>query len=70
MIHKANGSIEKRKYLEKLIKKCEEFKMLVFIAKELKIFKSFKQFENISKMSVNICKQSQAWYNHYAGVTK
>ena len=65
-IHKANRSYEKRALLEKLVDYCEEFKMLIQLCKELKAFKSFKQFEYISKKSVQMAKQSQAWYNYFS----
>ena len=64
-IHKANRSYEKKIWLEKLVDRCEEFKMLVQLCKELKAFKSFKQFEYISKKSVELAKQSQAWLNYF-----
>jgi len=70
LIHRANISMEKKEQLESLRDKCEETKMLLHLSKELKAFKSFKQFEHSSKLLVNICKQSQAWLNHYARVVK
>jgi len=70
LVHKANISLEKKKKLEQLRDKTEEVKMLIQLCKELKAFKSFKQFEVSSKMIVNIARQSQAWLNHYARVTK
>ena len=51
----------KESALTKLRDRCEDMKMLLLIAKELKAFKSFKQFEHSSKLSVDVCKQSQAW---------
>ena len=63
-IHKANRAYEKQQWLEKLVEYCEEFKMLVQLAKELKAFKSFKQFEFVSKMAVGVAKQAQAWLNY------
>ena len=67
LIHKANRhkQIDNRsKILNMLVEKCEEFKMLIQLAKELKAFKTFKSFEHISKLLVNIAKQSQAWLNY------
>ena len=63
-IHKANRAYEKQQWLEKLVEYCEEFKMLVQLAKELKAFKSFKQFEFVSKKAVGVAKQAQAWLNY------
>jgi hypothetical protein len=70
LVHKANISLEKKDKLEHLRDKCEELKMLIQLCKELKAFQSFKQFEVSSKMIVDIARQSQAWLNHYARVTK
>jgi hypothetical protein len=70
LIHKANISLNKKNKLEELRDKCEELKMLLQLCKEMKSFKSFKQFEVSSKMTVSVAKQSQAWLNHYARVSK
>jgi len=42
---------------------CEEMKILLQLSKELKAFRSFKQFEYSSMLTVGICKQAQAWLN-------
>ena len=68
MIHRVNISHEKKEGLQNLTNKCEDLKMLIYLSKELKAFKSFKQFENISKQTVDVCKQSQSWLNHFARV--
>lgn len=69
-IHKANRMRDKKESLETLRDKCEETKMLIALAKELKAFKSFTQFEHSSKLTVNICKQTQSWLNQSAGVAR
>jgi len=56
-----NLSNEKIVALTKLRNLCEEMKMLIHLTKELKAFKSFKQFEHSSLLAVNVCKQAQAW---------
>ena len=56
--------------IEKLRDRCEDTKMLIHLAKELKAFKSFKQFEHSVKLIVPICKQSQSWLNYFARVSK
>lgn len=63
MIHRVNISKDKKEGLEKLTFRCEDMKMLINLSKELKAFNSFKQFEHISKLVVDICKQSQGWLN-------
>ena len=71
LINRANFSKEDR--LQNLIKlrdKCEDLKMLIRISKELKAFNSFKQFEYSSKLTVNVCRQAQAWLRATAGVSR
>ena len=68
MIHRANISHEKKEKLQDLTNKCEDLKMLINLSKELKAFKSFKQFEMSSKYTVDVCKQAQSWLNHFARV--
>lgn len=61
LIHRANISQNKKEFLVDLRNKCEDLKMMINLTKELKAFKSFKQFENISKLTIEVCKQSQGW---------
>ncbi|MCK4441163.1 MAG: four helix bundle protein [Sulfurovaceae bacterium] len=61
LIQRANMSRDKQKELVELRNKCEEVKMLIMLAKELKAFKGFKQFEHSSKLTVSVCRQAQAW---------
>ena len=57
----ANLADNKVVALTKLRNSCEEMKMLIQLSKELKAFKSFKQFEHSSLLAVTVCKQAQAW---------
>lgn len=68
-VHKANVSEDKKPKLIELRDCCEEIKMLLQLSKELQAFRSFKQFEHSSKLIVLVCKQSQAWLNHFARVS-
>ena len=63
LIHRANISEDRKDIVEKLRNKCEDMKMMVSLSKELKAFKSFKQFEYISKLTIEVCRQSQGWLN-------
>lgn len=67
LIHRANLSKEKNRALVSLRDRCEDMKMLIFLSKNLQAFKSFKQFEYSSKLSVSICKQAQSWLKHHGG---
>ena len=50
--------------------KLEEVKMLIRVTQELKVFKSFKQFEHCSKISFEVCRQAQAWLGSVARVQR
>jgi hypothetical protein len=52
---------EKQELLEALVVKCDETKNILVLAKAIKAFKSFKQFEHSSRLTVNVCRQAQAW---------
>ncbi len=69
-IHRANTLTDKKEMLTHLRDRCEDTKMILQLAKELRAFASFKQFEHSSKLCVDICKQSQAWLNFSARVIK
>jgi len=70
LIHRANISHTRVQIVEKLRNRCEDMKMLIQLAKELKAFRSFKQFEYASKLSVGVCRQAQGWLGKSAGVTR
>jgi len=70
MIQRANMSSQREAELLKLRDKSEEVKMLIRITQELKVFKSFKQFEYCSKLSFEVCRQAQSWLNSVARVSR
>jgi len=71
LINRANISQKDRvANLVKLRNGCEDLKMLVRLSKELKAFRSFKQFEQSSKLVINVCRQAQAWLTSTAGVSR
>ena len=63
LIHRANISTQRKEILENLKNSCEDLKMLINSTKELKAFKSFNQFETISKLTIEVCRQAQGWFN-------
>ena len=54
LIHRANISQDRKDIVERLRNRCKDLKMLMHISKELKAFKSFKQFEHSSKLTIEI----------------
>lgn len=63
LIHRANSKEDKRVDLEKLRDKCEDMKLLLYLANELKAYRNQNNFEYATKLSVDICRQSQSWLN-------
>ncbi len=72
LIAKANREkdLKRVEVLEQLVDKCEAFKVSVILAKELGVFKGFKQFEHSSKLAVNLSKQAVGWLNSSARISK
>lgn len=70
MIQRANMSRRREEELLKLRDKCEELKMLIRVAQELKAFKSLKQFAQISKLTMAVLIQAQAWLKSSARISK
>ena len=72
LINRANRAKDAKRVeiLKQLVEKCEDFKTMVILAKELNALKGFKQFEHCSKLAVNVCRQAQAWLNSSAGISR
>ena len=64
-IHRINRLHDKTQKLQILNEKTEDFKVLVVVAKELKAYKSFKQFEHLSKLTFALSKQAYGWLHSY-----
>ena len=71
LVSKIHRSKERRvELLQVLVDKGEETKSIVYLSKELKAFKSFKQFEHSSKLTIEVCRQAEGWLKSSARVTK
>jgi len=71
LVSKINTNKERKiVLLQALIDKCEETKAMLYLAKSLRAFKSFKQFEHSSKLTIDVCRQAQGWLKSSARVTK
>jgi hypothetical protein len=51
----------RRQHVERLVVAVDDLKLLVQLAKEVKAFKSFSQFQLIAELSVGVGRQSGAW---------
>jgi len=61
LIAKANLKSGRKEALGEALKKIEEFKILTRICKELKVFRSFKSFEHIARLTVDVARQCEGW---------
>ena len=60
-IYKIYFAKDKRVKIENLRDRVEELKIVIYLAKELKALRDFKQFEILSNMAFNIARQAQSW---------
>ena len=67
LIIKANSRKDKRRLLAELRDKSEEMKVNIMIGKEVKAFKSFKQFQHAASLAVEISRQSEGWLRSQEG---
>jgi len=70
LIQRANMNRHREEELRRLRDKCEELKMLVRVAQELKVFKGLKQFKEISKLTMEVVLQAQAWLKNTVRISK
>jgi len=61
LIIKANSRKDKRKLLTELRDRSEEMKVNIMIGKEVKAFKSFRQFQHAASLAVEISRQCEGW---------
>lgn len=66
LVMQVNSRDDKIGALTDLRDQCEEFKLMVLIAKEVKAFKSFSEFQRAAVLAAEIGRQSQGWLNSQA----
>ena len=59
--HAINNTEDKLYWVKKLTILIEELKLKIQIAKQLKVYQNFKQFEVIARLAVSIGKQARGW---------
>jgi len=67
LVIKANSRKDKRNFLTELRDKSEEMKVNIMIGKEIKAFKSFKQFQHAAALAVDVSRQSEGWLKSQKG---
>ncbi len=61
LVIKANSQRDKLQTLTLLRDKSEDMKTLIILGKEIRAFKSFKQFQSAAALAVEISRQSEGW---------
>jgi len=60
-IYRVYFSDNKKEDILALRNSIEELKITIYLAKELKALRDFKQFEILSRLAVELAKQAQGW---------
>jgi len=60
-IYRVYFSENKKEDIMALRNSIEELKITIYLAKELKALRGFKQFEILSHLAVELAKQAQSW---------
>ena len=63
LVMQANFACDKIGVITQLRNKSEEMKLLIVLAKEVKAFVSFSQFQQAALLAAEISRQSQGWLN-------
>jgi len=61
LIAKANCAKDKKERLLEVRDNVEGLKILIRIFKELNVFRSFKSFEHITRLTVDVARQCEGW---------
>ena len=62
LVAKANTQVGRKACLAEALEKLEELKILIHVAKEVKAFRSLKNFEVAVKSVVEVSKQCEGWF--------
>jgi len=61
LIARANSVKDKKECLLEVRDNIEEIKTLIRISRELKVFRSFKSFECIARLTMDVARQCEGW---------
>ena len=61
LIIMVNSTEDKTPVLRELVEFCEQFKVTVMLAKEIKAFQNFKSFQHAAGLATSLCRQSEGW---------
>ncbi len=61
LIAKANVKETRRETLRDALDKIEEFKILIRLCKEIKAFRTFKNYEFTARLAIDVAKQCEGW---------
>jgi len=61
LVIRANSTENKAPVLQELVEDCEQFKVMLVLAKEVKAFQNFKSFQHAAGLATSLCRQSEGW---------
>ena len=61
LVIRANSTQHKSPVLQELVEACEQFKVTVVLAKEIKAFQNFNSFQQAAGLATSLCRQSEGW---------
>jgi four helix bundle protein len=61
LITQANKRVDRKFCLEIAVRRLEELKILIRIAKEIRAFRTLRSFEYATKKTVEVAKQCEGW---------
>jgi hypothetical protein len=61
LIIRANSTEQKSPVLQELVETCEQLKVMLVLAKEVKAFQSFTSFQQAAGLATSLCRQSEGW---------
>lgn len=61
LIIRANSTEQKAPVLQELVETCEQFKVMLALAKEVKAFQNFASFQQAAGLATSLCRQSEGW---------
>ncbi len=67
LVIKANSRRDKTAVLTELRDSSEEMKVLIVLAKEVRAFTNFKEFQQASMLATDISRQSEGWLRSQNG---
>jgi hypothetical protein len=67
IVRACNTPEQRLRYVQQLVDSVDDFKVQIQLAKELKVFRRFTEFQAIAELAVSLGKQSGGWKRRLQG---